>query len=46
MANKVRVGVIGVGQIGKQHLNNYSQKMPDVEVVAICETTCNDVLGR
>ena len=37
MANKVRVGVIGVGQIGKQHLNNYAQKIPDAEVVAICD---------
>lgn len=37
MANKVRVGVIGVGQIGKHHLNNYTQKMPDVEVVAAAD---------
>lgn len=37
MASKVRVGVIGVGQIGKHHLNNYTQKMPDVEVVAACD---------
>jgi predicted dehydrogenase len=37
MARKIRVGIIGVGQIGKQHLNNYAQKMPDVEVVAACD---------
>jgi predicted dehydrogenase len=37
MANPVRVGVIGVGQIGKHHLNNYAQKIPDAEVVAICD---------
>ncbi len=37
MGNKVRVGVIGVGQIGKHHLNNYTQKIPDAEVVAICD---------
>ena len=37
MARKVRVGVIGVGQIGKVHLNNYSQKIPDAEVVAIAD---------
>jgi predicted dehydrogenase len=33
---KVRVGVIGVGQIGKHHLNNYS-KIPHVEVVAVAD---------
>ena len=35
-ANKIRVGVIGVGQIGKQHLNNYS-KISDAEVVAVAD---------
>ena len=32
----VRIGVIGVGQIGKHHLENY-QKVPGVEVVAIAD---------
>ncbi len=32
----IRVGIIGVGQIGKAHLNNY-QKIPGIEVVAIAE---------
>lgn len=45
MANKVRVGVIGVGQIGKHHLNNYTQKMPDVEVVAAADINAAE-LGR
>ena len=36
MGNKVRIGVIGVGQIGKHHLNNY-QKIEDAEVVAIAD---------
>jgi predicted dehydrogenase len=36
MSNPVRVGVIGVGQIGKVHLNNY-QKIKGAEVVAICD---------
>ncbi len=31
---KIRVGIIGVGQIGKKHIENY-QLIPDVEVVAI-----------
>ena len=33
---RVRVGVIGVGQIGKYHLDNY-QKIPSAEVVAIAD---------
>lgn len=37
MADRVRVGVIGVGQIGKHHLNTYTQKVPDAEVVAIAD---------
>lgn len=36
MTDKVKVGVIGVGQIGKQHLETYA-KMPDVEVVAVAD---------
>jgi predicted dehydrogenase len=34
MTEKVRLGIIGVGQIGKHHLENYS-KIENVEVVAI-----------
>ena len=34
--DNIRVGVIGVGQIGKVHLNNY-QKIQGVEVVAIAD---------
>ncbi len=33
---KVRMGIIGVGQIGKLHLERYA-KMPDVEMVAACD---------
>ncbi len=35
-SKKVRIGVIGVGQIGKQHLENYS-RIPGVEVAAIAD---------
>src|SRR5690606_15461033 len=35
-AEKVRVGVIGVGQIGKHHLANYA-KIENAEVVAIAD---------
>ena len=33
---KARVGVIGVGQIGKYHLSNYS-KIANAEVVAVAD---------
>jgi predicted dehydrogenase len=33
---KTRIGIIGVGQIGKQHLNNY-KKIDSVEVVALAD---------
>jgi predicted dehydrogenase len=37
MDNKLRIGVIGVGQIGQVHLDIY-KTIPDVEVVAIADT--------
>jgi len=46
-ADKVRVGVIGTGQIGKYHLNNYA-KIPEAEVVAVAdlnEAEANRVAG-
>jgi len=36
MKDKIRIGVIGVGQIGKHHLNNY-QKVEGAELVAIAD---------
>jgi predicted dehydrogenase len=36
MADKIRIGVIGVGMIGKHHLNDY-KKIPDAEVVAVSD---------
>ncbi len=38
---KVRLGVIGVGQIGKAHLTNY-QKISAAEVVAIADTNAGE----
>ena len=37
MDKKLRIGVIGVGQIGQVHLDNY-KAIPDVEVAAIADT--------
>jgi predicted dehydrogenase len=36
MKDKIRIGMVGVGQIGKHHLNNY-QKVEAAEVVAIAD---------
>ncbi len=48
MSEKTRVGVIGVGQIGKRHVDQYS-KMENVEIVAIAdvnETEANRVAAQ
>ncbi len=38
MADKVRLGVIGLGNMGSSHLNNYAKgAMPEIEVTAICD---------
>ncbi len=38
MADKVRVGVIGLGNMGSSHLNNYAKGlMPEIEITAICD---------
>ncbi|RPJ51092.1 MAG: gfo/Idh/MocA family oxidoreductase [Chloroflexi bacterium] len=33
---KVRIGLIGTGQIGKHHLDRYA-KIPEAEIVAVCD---------
>jgi predicted dehydrogenase len=37
MGDKVRIGIIGVGQIGKRHVEKYQQNVPDAEIVAIAD---------
>jgi predicted dehydrogenase len=47
MHEKLRIGVIGVGQIGQVHLENY-QAIPEVSVVAIADSNrehANNVAG-
>ena len=36
MNGKIKIGIIGVGQIGKAHLNRYKE-IPDAEIVAIAD---------
>jgi predicted dehydrogenase len=42
MTGEVRIGCIGVGQIGKQHLENY-QKIPGAQVVAIADIDAGEL---
>ena len=45
MLKKIRIGIIGAGQIARSHLMKY-QEIPDAEVVAVCdinETILNQV---
>jgi predicted dehydrogenase len=42
MTEKVRIGVIGVGQIGKHHLERYA-KIEDGEVVAIADINAEEL---
>src|ERR1051325_1099051 len=35
--NRVRVGVVGLGENGLRHLENYL-RIPDVEICALCDT--------
>ena len=36
MAEKVKLGIIGVGQIGKSHINTY-KTIPDADIVAVAD---------
>jgi len=36
MSNKIKVAVIGLGNMGKHHVRNYSQ-IPDAQLVAVCD---------
>jgi predicted dehydrogenase len=37
MSGKVRVGVIGAGRIGRVHTAHLAHRIPEVEIVAICD---------
>ncbi len=38
MSEKIRVGIIGIGNMGTSHLRNYKEgKMPEVEITAVCD---------
>jgi len=36
MSEKIKIGIIGVGQIGKLHVQNY-KNIPEAEIVAVCD---------
>jgi len=39
----IRVGIIGVGQIGKSHLRNYTTKVPAARIVAAADVDENEL---
>jgi predicted dehydrogenase len=43
MSKKLRVGIIGTGQIGKQHVKRYSELADDVEMVGLCDIRMDEV---
>ncbi|HYE83521.1 MAG TPA: inositol 2-dehydrogenase [Clostridia bacterium] len=42
MKDKVNVGLLGAGRIGKLHAENIAYNMPDVKIVAIADVMLND----
>lgn len=42
MSKKLKIGVLGAGRIGKLHITNLVQSVPDAEVVAIADPFLND----
>lgn len=42
MAKKVKIGVLGVGRIGKLHVTNLVNSIPGAEVVAVADPFMND----
>ena len=37
MSDKLKVGIIGTGIIGKSHVRNYQSMQNDVEIVAVAD---------
>lgn len=38
MSEKIRVGIVGIGNMGSSHLKNYKKgEMPEVEITAVCD---------
>lgn len=42
MAKKVQIGVLGAGRIGRLHITNLVQSVPEAEVVAIADPFLNE----
>jgi len=41
MSDKVRIGIIGVGQIGKHHIRQYAE-VPEAEIVAVADVRSDE----
>lgn len=43
MANKVRIGLLGAGRIGKLHGENLAHAVPNADLYAVADPFMNDV---
>ena len=41
--SKIRIGIIGAGQIAKNHLQGYAKSVPEAELVALCDAFAPDL---
>lgn len=41
--SKIRIGMIGVGQIAKSHLQTYASSVPEAEIVGLCDAYSPDL---
>jgi len=46
MNDKVRIGVIGTGRIGKLHINNLCSSVPGAKVEAVADIVMNDEIKQ
>ena len=42
MADKVRIGLIGAGRIGKLHGNNLAHEIPEADLCAVADPYMNE----
>ena len=40
---KLRIGIAGLGRLGKVHAQNIAYKIPNAELVAACGSSCYTV---
>ena len=41
--NRVKIGVVGLGRMGKRHIHNLIYRVPEAEVVAVCNNLPHEI---